>query len=123
MFFIMGGGSNSKQLSFDQTVICKCCQKYGHIQVFVTYSYVSLFFIPLFKWNKRYFAKMSCCNSVSELSSELGREIEKGNITSLGEDFLNFHQAHNPWKCCSSCGYTTSEEFEFCPKCGRPFSS
>ncbi|MFR4404383.1 MAG: zinc-ribbon domain-containing protein [Agathobacter rectalis] len=22
-------------------------------------------------------------------------------------------------KRCSNCGYTTTEDFEFCPKCGR----
>ena len=121
MFFIMGGGQDSKQLSFDQMVVCKCCQKYGHIHVFVTYSYVSFFFIPLFKWNKRYFARMSCCNATCEIDPSLGREIEKGTVTAFGEDFLQFQQTHNPWKCCPNCGFQTSEDFEYCPKCGTHF--
>lgn len=121
MFFIMGVGQDSKQLPFDQTIVCKCCQKYGHLHIFVSYSYFSFFFLPLFKWNKRYYAKMSCCNASCEISPELGREIERGNLTYINEDFLPFTASYHSWKSCRNCGFSTSEDFEYCPKCGNRF--
>ena len=121
MFFIMGGGQDTRQLEYNQLVMCKNCQKYGQINIYMTYSYVSFFFIPLFKWNKMYFAKMNCCGATCEISQEVGREIEKGNVTFISEDQLHFQQQYNPWRRCANCGYTTSENFEYCPKCGRRF--
>ena len=46
MFFITGTGQDQKILSFDQIMLCKCCGKFGHIQIIMTYSYFSFFFIP-----------------------------------------------------------------------------
>lgn len=121
MFFIMGSGQKQKQLAFDQTVICKCCGKYGHIQVFMVYSYLSFFFLPLFKWNRRYYVKMSCCGSTCEINSELGKEIERGHIRSLNMDSLSFQSQHTAGKQCRNCGFYTEEDFDYCPKCGVKF--
>ena len=52
MFFMMGITDGRKQLDFTQTVICGVCGKYGRYQVFMTYTVLSLFFIPCFKWNR-----------------------------------------------------------------------
>lgn len=119
MIFIFGFEQGEKELDFDKLVICKCCSKYGHIKVYVTYSYFTLFFIPLFKWGKRYFVKMSCCSSQAEISKELGRAIEKGEVEYLDPDSLDFKGRENAFKCCSKCGYITIEDFDFCPKCGE----
>lgn len=119
MFFIMGISQSEKKLNFDQLVVCKCCSKYGHMEVFMTYTYFMFFFIPIFKWNKRYFVRMNCCNSVCEISTELGKSIEKGEVTSIDSDILNFGPKENSMRHCSFCGYTTNENFQFCPKCGK----
>lgn len=47
MFFMMGITDGRKQLDFTQTVICGVCGKYGRYQVFMTYTVLSLFFIPM----------------------------------------------------------------------------
>ncbi len=118
MFFIMTGGQKDKKLEFDQVVVCPNCGKYGHLNVYMVYSYFSLFFIPLFKWNKRYFAKVNCCNAVCELPQEEGRQIEKGIMTSIDENILHF-QTYNHILECRYCGYKTKEDFDYCPKCGN----
>ena len=59
MFFIMGITEGRKDFDFSQTVICDSCGKYGRYQVFMIYTVLSLFFIPTFKWNKRYLFNFS----------------------------------------------------------------
>ena len=52
MFFMMGITDGRKDFDFHQQIICDICGKYGRFQVFMTYTVLSLFFIPCFKWNK-----------------------------------------------------------------------
>jgi hypothetical protein len=81
----------------------------------------NLFFIPLFKWDKKFFVKTTCCNSCCEISNELGLKIERGEITQLNENDLHFvKQERSQTKQCGFCGYTADEDFQYCPKCGKP---
>ena len=96
----------------------------------MTYMYFSFFFIPIFKWNRRFFVEMSCCGAVYELDPEVGKkrfgaeEITERDLT-LRQDEMG-----NPWtgsdashrhKVCPSCGFETDEgSFRTCPKCGKP---
>lgn len=51
MFFMMEITDGRKDLDFSQQMICNVCGRYGRYQVFMTYTVLSLFFIPCFKWN------------------------------------------------------------------------
>jgi hypothetical protein len=119
MFFIMGISQKEKKLNFDQLIVCKCCGRYGHIEVYMTYTYLMLFFIPVFQWNKHYYARMNCCGSACELNPELGRAIIKGEVTSLDPDNLGFTCSGSRTRHCDYCGFTTSEDYQFCPRCGK----
>ena len=77
MFFICGMSQGKKLLDYTKTVICAMCGGYGRYQVFMTYSYFSVFFIPIIKWNRRYYVQMSCCNTVYELNPEKGRKLNR----------------------------------------------
>lgn len=124
MFFMIGITDGRKNFDFMQTVICNCCGKYGRYQVFMTYTVLSLFFIPCFKWNKHYYVRTSCCNALYELDSEIGKRIAHGdsveispeNLTRVGNGECGYY-----YKKCDNCGYETAEDFEFCPKCGNRF--
>lgn len=52
MFFIFGITSKRDDLDFGETRICSVCGRYGRYNVFVEYNALSLFFIPVFKWEK-----------------------------------------------------------------------
>ena len=78
MFFIMGITDGRKELNHNQMIICKECGAYGRLTVFMTYTVLSLFFIPCFKWNKHYYVQTSCCGTVYELDSETGKAIARG---------------------------------------------
>jgi hypothetical protein len=119
MFFIMGISSKEKKLDFNQMTVCSCCGKYGHIEVFMTYMYFSLFFLPLFKWSRRYYVRMTCCGAECEIDSTLGKAIASGEVKELRPENLHFTSSWTGEKRCSFCGYTTTEDFKYCPKCGR----
>lgn len=120
MFFIMGIDQKEQELEFDQTCICPACGRFGHLRVFVVYSCLSLFFVPIFKWGRRYFASMGCCGATCELDPELGRAIAAGKVTNLDPASLSFHRGSGRQRC-RRCGYETAEDFDFCPKCGTKF--
>ena len=104
MFFIMGITDGRKDFDFHQMMTCGACGAYGRYQVFMTYTVLSLFFIPCIKWNRHYYVQASCCNALYEL-------VHPGN---RGNGW-------NTTKQCRNCGFTTTEDYEFCPKCGLRF--
>jgi hypothetical protein len=121
---MMGITNGRKAFDFNQQIICNICGRYGRYQVYMTYMVLSLFFIPCFKWNKRYYVQTSCCNTVYELSPEIGRRIAKGESVEILPEHLTKVQTNtwsNTYKRCENCGYETMENFEYCPKCGRKF--
>lgn len=120
MFFILGIDQKQQDLDFDQTCMCPVCGRFGHLRVFVVYTCLSLFFLPVLKWGRRYYAAMGCCGAGCELDPELGRDIAAGRVASLDPASLPFDRGHGRRRC-RRCGYETAEDFEFCPKCGTKF--
>ncbi len=91
----------------------------------MTYTVLSLFFIPCFKWNRHYYVQMSCCNTLYELDPEMGKAIARGEQVEILPQHLtlvNQGSRGYGYRRCSYCGYETAEDFEFCPKCGNRFS-
>ena len=123
MFFIIGISQKEKRLDFDQMAVCACCGRYGRYEVYMTYTFFSLFFIPIVQWGKRYFVKATCCGAVCEIDRELGERIRRGEVTELREGDLHFDCHHDAVKRCGNCGYETEEDFQYCPKCGRTFTT
>ncbi len=124
MFFMMGITDGRKDLDFNQQIICSECGRYGRYQVYMTYMVLSLFFIPCFKWNKRYYVQTSCCNTIYELDTEIGKRIARGEDVEIQPEHLtrlNSWGYNNRYKRCSNCGFETTEDFEYCPKCGHEF--
>lgn len=120
MFFIMGISTGEKKFEFLQTILCSRCGKYGRYEVFMTYTFFSLFFIPLFKWNRNYFVKSTCCNTMYRISPELGRKIADGSCSQITEDDLELVSSGNPYtNKCPFCGFDADSSFDYCPKCGN----
>lgn len=122
MFFIMGISDGRKQLDFSQMSTCPACGAYCRYQLFVTYTALSLFFIPIWKWNRRYVVESSCCGAAFELCTALGQRIERGESVEIRpEDLRPLGGGRSNFKRCAHCGYATAEDFAFCPKCGQRF--
>ena len=130
MIFIGGISSGVKQIEYGKMVVCSRCGAYGRYHVYMTYMYFSFFFIPLFKWNRRYYVKMSCCGAEYGLEPEIGRALLHGaDVDIRDEDLILCHEGNgNPWESrtlapestrkCPACGYETNEDFSYCPRCG-----
>lgn len=120
MFFIGGITNSEKKLDYNQSFLCSRCEAFGRMEVYMTYMCFSLFFIPIFKWNKKFFVKTTCCDSIYSLDEQIGYDILKGNPVIIDESNLNpldnFNKNINR---CSNCGYISPYDYEFCPKCGK----
>jgi hypothetical protein len=124
MFLVFGVNNGSNTMNFRQNIVsCPCCGRYGALEVFKEYSYFSLFFVPVFYFNRHYYVHTTCCGSIGEIDKELGLKIAKGEVTEIDVNQLKFtHTRGNMnFKRCAGCGYETKENFDFCPRCGRKF--
>lgn len=124
MFLMFGITNDRRELDFHQQVICGVCGKYGSYKVYMTYMVFSLFLIPCIKWNQKFYVESSCCGTVFELNPEVGRRIARGEQVEITQEDLyivSSGQGRKMRKDCRNCGYSTEEDFEFCPKCGNRF--
>jgi len=77
MFFIgvFGTGEDQKELRTFTNVICPCCGRYAQAKLVFRYSYCHFFFLPLFKFRKKYLVLPSCGCSVYEADAEYAEEL------------------------------------------------
>ena len=118
MFFLIGVDTRDKALDYARQLVCPCCGRLGRVEVFLTYTCFSLFFIPLFKWGKRYFARAVCCGAVCELDAALGKRIERGEQLDLTAADLHFEQRRAQGIICPRCGAEARADHLYCPHCG-----
>ena len=121
-FFIIGINTATKELGTVPNVICPSCGAYTRLQIIVTYEVLNLFFIPVFKWNRRYFATASCCGSVFEVDPGEGRAFERGQIDRI--DPRHFHKTASGARFprCPYCGAEVPPGARYCHMCGRPLN-
>lgn len=119
MFFIFGISNKEEDFDFSQTTVCKTCGAYGRLEAFMTYSYFSLFFIPIFKWNKKYCIRSTCCGSLYTIDENLGKAIKRGEKVKISDRDLEPENInYNRIRVCENCNFRVEDEFEYCPKCG-----
>ena len=92
------------------------------VQYFRSYDLylLQLLLIPLFKWGKQYYAVSNCCHTIYAIDAELGKAIEHGESVTLREEDLTIAGMGQAQEMhCPDCGYLLSQEYAYCPKCGR----
>lgn len=116
MFFFFSVLPKQKQLSHIQSGTCPCCGRFGAFEVWLEYSCLAIFFLPLLKFGKHYMVRMSCCDAVYRLDETVGKAIERGD----GAEILPRHlqlMRHGTLRC-PNCGRVLTEQTAFCPHCG-----
>ena len=71
-----------------------------------------------------FYTTVTSCSTTYQLEPEIGREIARGaDIQILPEHLTkvsNGNVGYGNERTCTHCGFKTSEDFKYCPKCGRP---
>lgn len=121
MFFIgiFGIEETKKQIETYNNAICPTCGTMTRFEIFKSYSYFHVFFIPTFKWNIRYYIKPVCCDNIYELDPFIGQQFEKGLKPEIRNEHLRNMSHFLSYRTCGSCGSKVESQFSFCPYCGR----
>ena len=119
MFFIgiFGVQNKSKTIETKPNVICSLCGAYGRYEVIKTYNYFHIFFIPVWKWNVRYFIKTRCCEKVYEIEKDMGVRIERGESVVIGREHIHYGE-QEVIDLCPNCSAQLDPAFIYCPHCG-----
>ncbi len=119
MFFIgvFGIEQKEKEVCILENVECKGCKPV--LTLVKSYSFFHFFFIPLFKWNIRYYALCKSCGAVYEISKDKGQEAEEGRRGTISYwDLKEASFSYNHHRICSSCHRQVQGDFDYCPYCG-----
>ncbi|MCX7842482.1 MAG: zinc ribbon domain-containing protein, partial [Clostridia bacterium] len=114
MFFIgvFGISDAQKHIGTYNNAICPSCGSLTRYEIFKSYSYLHIFFIPIFRWSVRYYVQSACCNRVFELDPSIGKQVLDGHQPEIKDDYLNplrQHQTHFVCKNCNTCLLYTSD--------------
>ncbi|MGB3973931.1 MAG: zinc ribbon domain-containing protein [Peptococcia bacterium] len=120
MFFIgiFGIQDKDKYIGTYNNIECPSCGRLARYEIHKLFRYFHIFFIPVFRWNVKYIVKSSCCGSLYELDSLVGREFEKNPNTEIKQENLRRINNYLPFRYCSTCNTDVAAEFNYCPYCG-----
>lgn len=116
MFLMIGVSQGRKDFDYAQPIQCSVCGHFGRYRVFMTYSVLLLFFLPCFRWDKRYYVQTSCCGTLYQLDFQTGEAIAHGKDVTIRQQDLR-KIGRGP-KRCPSCGTEVNDDDRYCPKCG-----
>jgi len=126
MFFIgiFGIENKDKEIKKLDNISCKRCNKTISGRLIKNYDFFHFFFIPLFKWNEKYYVVCNQCKSVYTIPRDKGKAIEhddKIEVTYWDLQEINTQYYDNNYyneNRCANCGGELSENFKYCPHCG-----
>lgn len=126
MFFIgiFGIENKEKEIKIINNFTCKGCNRLTMGRVIKQYEFFHFFFIPIFKWNEKYYVKCESCNKIFSISKEKGKMIERGENIELTYWDLNevnnaYGYDYNINNVCKNCGKVIDSKYKYCPYCGH----
>lgn len=118
MFFIIGIGNGSSELGARRCRTFACCRICGAAaMVTCVYQQFTLFFLPLFRFGKRYFVTCPGCGAVFELSKAEGKRIERDPNAEIDPEQM-YRTGSPAGRICPSCRRPVASDAHFCPNCG-----
>lgn len=127
MFFIgvFGIENKDKEIKVLDNMNCKKCNTTVTGRLLKNFDFFHLFFIPIFKWNEKYYIVCDRCGALYSIEKEKGKSIERGqniNITYWDLQEVN-HEFYNDKyyqeNICKNCGNKVDSSFKYCPHCGE----
>jgi len=119
VFFIgiFGIQNKTEPIASEAAVICPVCERYGRYEILKSYYYFHIFFIPVWRWNKRYYIQTHCCSRICELDQETGSKIEAGQSVFVEKEHIRCMD-RTAAPLCHSCSAQLDPSFTYCPYCG-----
>lgn len=126
MFFIgiFGIENKEKEIKVINNITCKSCNRLSMARVIKHYEFFHFFFIPIFKWNEKYYVECGSCKKIFSISKEKGKMIERGENIDI--TYWDLHEVNNAYgydynisNVCKSCGKIVDSEYKYCPYCGH----
>jgi len=120
MFFValLGIQNKDQKIGTYNNIVCPSCGRLARYDIYKSYNYFHIFFIPTFKWDVKYIVKTSCCGCYYKLNPSVGREFEKNPDTEIKPENLRPVNSYLPYSYCSNCKAEVPAEFSYCPYCG-----
>lgn len=129
MFFIgiFGIENKDKEVKDLNNLTCKKCNSTIKGKLIKNFDFFHFFFIPIFKWNEKYYVLCNRCKCLYSIPKEKGKAIEEGeevNITYwdlqevYSDNNINFNNSYD-MKICPNCGEQVKRDFKYCPYCGK----
>lgn len=123
MFFIIGIMEGTASLGTRCCSSLPCCGA-GGVYALLTCAYhqLTFFFIPIFKFGKRYFLTCPNCGAVFEVEREQGRRAARDPAYRIDSAKL-YRTGQQAALFCPNCGARVSPDTRYCPYCGRDLSN
>lgn len=120
MFFFFAVTDDRRSLGFHQCRGFSCCHRFdGSVEVICVSRKFIFFFLPLFRFGKRYFVTCPGCGSVFEISPAEGKRLERSPGAEIDPAALRKVSQGNGERICPGCGARVQSDASFCPYCGR----
>jgi len=88
------------------------------VTVTCTFQQFTLFFIPLFRFGKRYFITCPNCGAVYELRKDEGERVAANWSAEINPDCI-FIVQNSYKKTCPACKCSVNSDCRYCPNCGQ----
>jgi len=118
MFFIGIFGIERKEKELKSfSAVCPECAKFCRARLIFSYTYFHIFFIPTFRWDKKYALVLNCCGCVYDVPQNYADEL-------LGSETVDFTRLKRKPReygvppVCPGCGRILERGFAYCPYCG-----
>lgn len=119
MFFFFAITSDTREIGRRLCRYFPCCGANGAIAAVTCVSQrLILFFIPLFRFGKRYFISCPNCGAVYEISKEEGRRLEHDPAAEVDPNQI-YRMVGRTVHYCPNCGAPVGPDSRYCPRCGR----
>ena len=118
MFFFFAVTSDTREIGSHLCRSFPCCGANGIPAVVTCVSQrFLLFFLPLFRFGKRYFISCPKCGAVYEISKAEGRRLEKDSSAQVDPGQI-YRMVGRTAHYCPNCGAEVAPGSHFCPHCG-----
>lgn len=88
MFLLIFATTKEEPINYDKVTRCSYCDDMGSYDVLYAYSVLTIFFIPVWKWNKQYIAERTCCKRKFYLDYSIGEALRHGEDVEIRDEDL-----------------------------------